>query len=109
MKTLTLNTEDAGYNARGAAINADMLNNKHKHTYTMEQQRKAITARDLLDTAYSYSKLYINYRSKFIAIKLEGARAKDSMARQVETLFAELGYTKAVTAQGTIYRIMRVV
>lgn len=109
MKTITLQTEDAGYNARGAAINAEMLNNKLKHTYTVEQQRRAITARDLLDTAYKYNKLYINYRKTFIAIKLEGARAKDSMARQVETLFVELGYQRVDTAQGTIYRIMRAV
>ena len=108
MQTKQLLTEDAKHNAWGAARNAEMLNNKLKHTYNLAQQRKAITARDLLDTAYSYSKLYINYRKTFIAIKLEGARAKDATAQRVNTLFAELGYVRVDTPQGIIYRIMRV-
>ena len=76
-----LDTKDAGKFAYAAAIDAQRRNSNNKSTYSQEQIRRAVTARDLLDTAFSYSKLYINYRAKFIAIKAEGARARDSMAK----------------------------
>jgi hypothetical protein len=59
----------------------------------------------LLDSAYSYSKLYINYRKKFIAIKAEGARAKDAFAREVVKCFEANGYGVVTTPQGMIVRI----
>jgi hypothetical protein len=100
-----LDTKDAGQFARFAAIDAQRRNSNNKSHYTAEQIRKAITARDLLDTAFSYSKLYINYRQKFIAIKAEGARAKDTLAKEVVKLFESNGYGVVSTPQGMIVRI----
>jgi hypothetical protein len=68
---------------------------------------RAVTARDLIDTAFSYTNLYINYRAKFIAIKAEGARRKDSMAQEVVKLFETNGYGVVTTPQGMIVRIDR--
>ena len=100
-----LETKSAGSFAFAAAIDAQRRNSNNKSHYTPDQIRKAITARDLLDSAYSYSKLYINYRQKFIAIKAEGARAKDAMAREVVKLFEANGYGVVATPQGMIIRI----
>jgi hypothetical protein len=100
-----LETKSAGYFAVAAAIDAQRRNSNNKSSYTQEQIRQAVTARDLLDTAFSYSKLYINYRKKFIAIKAEGARAKDALAREVVKLFESNGYGVVSTPQGMIVRI----
>jgi len=100
-----LDTKDAGKFAYAAAIDAQRRNSNNKSTYSQEQIRRAVTARDLLDTAFSYSKLYINYRAKFIAIKAEGARARDSMAKEVVKLFESNGYGVVSTPQGMIVRI----
>ena len=82
-----LETKPAGSFAYAAAMDAQRQNSNNKSTYSQEQIRKALTVRDLLDSAFSYKTLYINYRQKFIAVKAEGARARDSMAREVVTLF----------------------
>ena len=100
-----LDTKDAGSFAFAAAIDAQRRNSNNKSQYTADQIRKAVTARDLLDTAFSYKTLYINYRKKFISIKAEGARAKDAMAREVVKLFELNGYGVVSTPQGMIVRI----
>ena len=102
-----LDTKDAGTYARAAAMDAQRQNSNNKSHYTQEQVRKALTVRDLLDSAFSYKTLYINYRKKFIAIKAEGARARDRMAKEVVELFESNGYLVASTPQGVIVRIAK--
>ena len=102
-----LDTKDAGIYAFAAAMDAQRKNSNNKSHYTQEQIRKALTVRDLLDSAFSYSELYINYREKFISVKAEGARAKDRMAREVVKLFETNGYDVAQSPQGLIVRIAR--
>ena len=102
-----LDTKDAGGYAYAAARDAQRKNSNNKSTYSQDQIRKALSVRDLLDSAFSYTNLYINYRQKFIAVKAEGARARDSMAKQVIDLFESNGYLVAATPQGVIVRIAR--
>jgi len=102
-----LDTKPAGRYAFAAARDAERQNSNNKSHYTQQQIQRAVTARDLIDTAFSYTKLYINYRAKFIAIKAEGARRKDSMASEVVKLFETNGYGVVTTAQGMIVRIDR--
>jgi hypothetical protein len=102
-----LETKDAGRYAFAAAMDAQRQNSNNKSHYSQEQIRQAVTARDLIDTAFSYTNLYINYRAKFIAIKAEGARRKDAMAHEVVKLFENNGYGVVTTAQGMIVRIDR--
>ena len=102
-----LDTKDAGGYAYAAARDAQRQNSNNKSTYSQDQIRKALTVRDLLDSAFTYKNLYINYRQKFIAIKAEGARARNSMAREVVDLFESNGYLVASTPQGVIVRIAR--
>ena len=105
--TKELDTKDAGRYAFAAAMDAQRRNSNNKSRYTQEQIRRAVTARDLIDTAFSYTKLYINYRQKFIAVKAEGARRKDRMAHEVVKLFENNGYGVVTTPQGMIVRIAR--
>ena len=104
---LELDTKEAGTYARAAVMDAQRQNSNNKSHYTQEQIRKALSVRDLLDSAFSYKTLYINYRKKFIAVKAEGARAKDAMAREVVELFESNGYTVASTPQGLLVRIAK--
>ncbi len=100
-----LETQNAGQYARYAAIDAQRRNSNNKSHYTAEQVRKALSVRDLLDTAFRYKSLYINYRKKFIAVKAESAQARDSLARDVLKLFEANGYSVVSTPQGIIVRI----
>ena len=102
-----LETKAAGSYAYAAARDAQRQNSNNKSTYSQDQIRRALTVRDLLDSAYSYTNLYINYRKKFIAIKAEGARARDRMAKEVVALFESNGYLVASTPQGLIVRIVK--
>ena len=100
-----LETTHAGHFARYAAMDAERRNSNNKTHYTQEQVRRALSVRDLLDTAFRYKTLYINYRKKFIAVKAEGARARDTMAQEVLKLFEANGYSVVSTPQGVIVRI----
>jgi hypothetical protein len=102
-----LETKDAGNYAYAAAMDAQRRNTNNKSSYTQDEIRKALSVRDLLDSAFSYKTLYINYRKKFIAVKAEGARARDSMAREVVKLFESNGYDVAQSPQGLIVRIVK--
>ena len=102
-----LDTKQAGQFAFAAVMDAQRRNSNNKSTYSQEQVRRALTVRDLLDSAFSYKTLYINYRQKFIAVKAEGARARDSMAKEVVKLFESNGYDVAQTPQGLIVRIAK--
>lgn len=111
MNTLKdLDTKSAGSYAFAAAMDAQRQNSNNKSHYTQDKIRCAVTVRDLIDSAFSYTKLYINYRKKFIAVKAEGARSrsgwnKNSMATQVVELFEQNGYSVVATPQGLIVRI----
>jgi hypothetical protein len=102
-----LETKDAGNYAYAATMDAQRRNTNNKSSYTQDEIRKALSVRDLLDSAFSYKTLYINYRKKFIAVKAEGARARDSMAREVVKLFESNGYDVAQSPQGLIVRIVK--
>ena len=100
-----LDTKEAGKFAWAAAMDAQRRNANNKRHYSAEQIRKAITASDLIDTAFSYSNLYIDYRQKWIAVKAEGARAKSALSKEVIKLFETNGYGVVSTPQGMIVRI----
>ena len=100
-----LETQNAGQYARYAAMDAQRRNSNNKTYYTQDEIRRALSVRDLLDTAFRYKSLYINYRKKFIAVKAESAQARDSMARDVLKLFESNGYSVVSTPQGIIVRI----
>jgi hypothetical protein len=102
-----LETRAAGNYAYAAVMDAQRQNANNKSHYSQDKIRQAVTVRDLIDSYFNYTKLYINYRKKFIAVKAEGARRKDSMAQEVVKLFETNGYGVVTTPQGMIVRIDR--
>ena len=103
-----LDTKQAGRFALAAVLDARRRNTNNKSLYSQDQIRKALSVRDLLDYAFSYTSLYINYRQKFISIKVEGARARDTMAKKVIALFETQGYGVVSTQQGIIVRVDKI-
>jgi hypothetical protein len=105
-----LKTVSAGGNARGAAINAEYRNREEASKYSSEQRAQAQRIIDIMDLAYKFKATYINYRKTFIAVKIEDAMIKDrKLAKEVDVIFAERGYTKAKTPQGIVVRITKVI
>jgi len=103
-----LNTRSAEDNAYKAAVNAHYRNREMACTYTREQQCLAQRALDILDTAYAYANSYINYRKKFIAVKIAGQIARDkTISKQAVSILEDKGYEVVATAQGIVVRIPR--
>ena len=75
-----LETKAAGRYAFAAAMDAQRRNSNNKSHFSADEIRRALTVRDLLDTAFGYNRLYINYRKKFIAVKAERASFGDPQA-----------------------------
>jgi hypothetical protein len=102
-----LETKDAGRYAYAAAMDAQRRNSNNKSRYSAEQIRKALSARDLLDSAFAYTRLYINYRERFIAVKADMARSKGKLSKEVLELFKSNGYDVVATPQALIVRIAK--
>jgi hypothetical protein len=104
---LTLDTKAAGQYARGAAINAEMRNREMRSTWTSEKRSAAQTVLDLLDMAYK-GNFYINYRKKFIAVKVDAPIVRDRLTvKAVKAVFKDNAYDVVNTPQGLVVRIMR--
>jgi len=107
MRTINTQAADEG-NKRGAALNAYFRNREMACTYTREQQCLAQRALDILDTAFAYAESYINYRKKFIAVKIAGCIKRDrKLATMAVSILADKGYDVVSTPQGIVVRIPR--
>ena len=73
MQTHTSETKDAGFYAYAAMRDARMRNEAMKSTYTDAQRVRAERMRMGLACVYSSKEVHINYRKKFIAVKLSNA------------------------------------
>lgn len=104
----TLLETSASKRAWWAKKDADQLNERYKPTYTAKQRAAAQTAVDLIDDVYSYKDIFVNFRSKFISIKVnKGIPKRVYDMRRMDDIFASKGYTKAVSQQGVTYRLPR--
>jgi len=105
MFTSVLKTEESS-NKRGAYLDARMRNLAGKSHYSYAQQTRAERMRLVLEIVYTAKDIYINYRQRFIAVKVDGARVADKTSlSELEAEWALEGITKAVTDQGVVYRI----
>jgi len=103
-----LNTRSAGRFAFAASLDAERRNNENASCYSSAERSAANTARDLLDMAYAYKGLHINYRKTFIAVKVDAPLVKDKLTvRAVKDVFKEKGYEVLVSPQGIVVRIKR--
>ena len=109
MKANELDTKKAGFYARGAAIDARMRNIAMASKYSDAQKIQAERMKLGLEMVYASNGIYINFRLKFITIKLESPMVRDRKTLALlEQDYEKAGITKQVSAQGVIYRIMKV-
>lgn len=105
MITSMLKTEESS-NKLGAYLDARMRNYAGKSKYSYADQTRAERMKLVLELVYCAKDIYINYRAKFIAVKVDGARVADKTSlSELEAEWATQGITKAVSAQGVVYRI----
>ena len=89
---------------------AEARNTANKSLYGPKQLLEAERVRLALGLVYHNRGIYINYRDRFIAVKVDRAQTIRGQRLEREVLEKEYetrGYSKRVTAQGVIYRIPR--
>jgi hypothetical protein len=108
MKATELDTKNAGYFARAAALDARMRNIAMASRYADAQKIQAERMKLGLDMVYASKGIYINFRLKFITLKIENPQVRDRKTLALlEQDYEKAGITKQVTAQGVIYRIKK--
>jgi hypothetical protein len=111
VRTKTIDTEATtnSFYAVLAYRDAQRINSNWKSTYSDAQKLIATKAEMILSEGYSFQNMYVNYRQRFIAIKLANARVKDrAVLSQVESILEGYNFEKRESAQGVIYRLPRV-
>jgi hypothetical protein len=110
MQTHTSETKDAGFYKFAAMRDARMRNEAMKSTYTDKERVRAERMRMGLECVYRSKEVHINYRKKFIAIKLSNAiMLNRASVADLERDYALEGISKEITPQAIIYRIPRAV
>lgn len=108
MRTADLDTKKAPC-AWFALQDARMRNIAMESHYTEPEKVKAERMKLGLELVYASKGIHINYRKKFIAVKVDGARIRDRVnLTLLEGDWDKLGVKKAVTNQGVVYRIPKV-
>ena len=110
MLTHTSETKSAGFYAYAAMRDARMRNLAMKSHYSANQRLRAERLLLGLECVYSTREVHINYRQKFIAVKLSNAIVRDrAPVADLEQFYALEGISKEITPQAIIYRIPRTV
>ena len=102
MKTHTLHTVEADPQHKQAAfINAKFTNAVNKHNFTNAEIARAYKMQHALEMVYD--KVYEpNFRKTKISIKCIGVKDRKPL-RLLEAQWAQMGVTKAMSAQGFLY------
>lgn len=100
--------KSAGRFAWIAARDARMRSIVNASLYTDLQKLKAERAKLVLEMFYVAKEIHIEYRKKFISVKVDGAQVRDRKGlKELEAHYAAEGYEKCKTKQGVTYRIYR--
>jgi len=92
-----------------AVQDARMASIKNESHYSAAQKIAADSMAQVLPLVYSTKEVHINYRQRFITIKVDSPRVIDRKNLAfLEEDWSKKGYKKLATDQGVIYRIPRV-
>lgn len=76
--------------------------------YSLMERNRADRIHMVLDTLYAHDGIYVNYRKKFIAIKIADPQVLDDVTLdRFEIEWQLQGIIRKITAQGIIYTIPR--
>jgi hypothetical protein len=94
----------AWYAARDARMRNFAMSTKYSEAQKVQAERMKLG----LEMVYSAKGIHINFRLKFITLKLENPNVRDRKTlKLLEQDYEKAGITKQVSAQGIIYRIKR--
>ena len=99
----------AGQWAWFAERDARMRSAVNSTTFSDAQKLRAERVKLALEMAYSAEKVYIEFRKKFISVKVHKAQVRDrKMLAILDADYASEGLEKVKTAQGVTYRIIKI-
>ena len=106
METKELEYQNAGKFAWFAARDARMRSFANSSLYTEAEKNRAERMRMGLTLVYAGKEFHIEYRKKFISVKIDKATIRDRKCLALlESDYEVLGVVKRVTNQGVTYRI----
>ncbi len=109
MQNKQINTQEVKMGRKWAAhLDAKRKSAEAQTGYSKTQQKEAATVFEAVRVSYIRSKVYLNFRDKFYAVKVQRPSKADQLTKdvaKVEKLLEDVGATKVVSAQGIIYRI----
>ena len=105
MKAKMLNTEDAGINARNAAIRASIYSDQCRGIWSGKDRARAESFLHCAQAAYSGVRDEPTYRKTFITVRIDGPVKDRAAARVLDEIAEQRGYEKVRTNQTLIYRI----
>jgi hypothetical protein len=105
MKARSLNNEDAGTNARAAAIRARIYSDECRMRWGAGKRNEAQTFLHCAQAAFTGVRDEPTYRKTFITIRIDGRCRNREAAKTLDLIAQERGYDKVQTPQTLIYRI----
>lgn len=107
MQSKELETKDAGFYARAAAINARLQHAVNATNFTDSQKAKAERMKYALEMVVSAREIYVTCRKKFISVKVDrpGFVRDRKLLALLEGDWAQEGIQKVESAQGFSYRV----
>lgn len=105
--TVQLNTQEAS-RPWFSIHDAHLRNLANQGFHSAANQKRAQEMKARLDNLYTHKGVFVNYRQKFISIKVNQGKANNMFDLTKQELdWMVQGVRRAVTPQGVIYRIPR--
>lgn len=102
-----LETKEAS-DAVAAIFDAARRNRENIGNWSSQARDAATVVRNMLLEAYNSFGVYINYRQKFISVKIDHpSKRSPDLIDQFNQFVETQGYEKAITAQGFLIRITK--
>jgi hypothetical protein len=109
MESKELEYQNAGKFAWFAARDARMRSYENASLYTESEKNRAERMRMGLTLVYAGKEFHIEYRKKFISLKIDKPAVRDRKnLALLESDYTVLGVVKRVTNQGITYRIPKI-
>ena len=90
-----------------AAVDAAQRNLTNKSHYTSEVQLKVERMKLVVDMVYHADGIFECYGKKGVSVKIDNAVVKDEiLLKSLEQDWEQAGFTKKITKQGVVYRLL---